>query len=264
MKTPAATKITAERMDRQMSHKIIAVYGNSGSYKTATSISLAHYISAADSSANVALVCVDNTKPLLPIIASNERSFSGSLGKVLSVVDFNRDIILKNMYMAGRIGVLAYNVRENANTYAIASQERIDDLYMQLRHLADYTIIDCTSDVAASRLTAKAIINADITVELLSCDLNGLVFDGSQEPILQSEQYGYRDFIRMISLSEDFKQDEAAMQNALGRITGKIPYSRNAAEYFNQGVLLSNGVDDRNYTSSIKSLIKLLTKEDDL
>ncbi len=245
-----------------MAHKIIAVYGNSSSYKTTTALALAHYISAAKSGANVVLVSVDSTKPLLPIIAPNERKFSGSLGKALSVVDFNRDIILKNMYMAGQIGVLAYNVRENANTYAIASQERIDDLYMQLRHLADYTIVDCTSDVAANRLTAKGIINADTTVELFTCDLNGLVFDGSQEPILQSEQYGYRDFIRMISIGDSFRQDEAAMQNALGRITGKIPYSKKAAEYFNQGVILSNGVDDRSYASAIKSLAKLLTKED--
>lgn len=245
-----------------MAHKIIAVYGNSASYKTATSLSLAHCISAAKSGANVVLVSVDNTKPLLPIIEPNERKFSGSLGKALSVVDFNRDVILKNMYMAGQIGVLAYNVRENANTYAIASQERIDDLYMQLRHLADYTIVDCTSDVAANRLTAKGIINADAIVELLTCDLNGLVFDGSQEPILQSEQYGYRDFIRMVSTGDSFRQDEAAMQNALGRIAGKIPYSKKATEYFNQGVILSNGVDDRSYTSAIKSLAKLLIKED--
>ena len=245
-----------------MAHKIIAVYGNSGSYKTTTALALAHFISSANGSANIVLVSVDSTKPLLPIIAPNDRKFTGSLGKALSVVDFNRDTILKNMYMAGQIGVLAYNVRENANTYAIASQERIDDLYMQLRHLADYTIIDCTSDVASNRLTAKGIINADTTIELLTCDLNGLVFDGSQEPILQSEQYGYRDFIRMMSTSDSFRQDESAMQNALGRITGKIPYSRKVAEYFNQGVLLSKGVDDRGYTSAIKSLVKLLTKED--
>ncbi len=246
-----------------MAHKIIAVYGNSGSYKTTTAICLAKAIAAKDGGANVILVGADSTKPLLPIIAPHESKFSGSIGKTLSVVDFDQDAILKNLYMAtDRIGVLSYNIRENANTYAISEQSRIDDLFVQLRHMANYTIVDCTSDVTQNKLTAKAIINADHTIELLTCDLNGLVFDGSQESILQSEQYAFRDFIRLLSLDNRFRQDEAAMQNALGRISGKIPFSTKAAEYFNQGTLITKGVDDSGYMTTIKSIVNLLMKED--
>lgn len=245
-----------------MAHKIIAVYGNSGSYKTTTAVSLARVMAAKDSKSNIIIVGADATKPLLPIIAPHESRFSGSIGKTLSVVDFDQDAVLKNLYMAtDRIGVLSYNIRENSNSYAIASQNRIDDLYMQLRHLADYTIVDCTSDVSQNKLTAKAIINADHTIELLTCDINGLVFDGSQEPILQSEQYAFRDFIRLLALDERFKQDEAAMTNALGRISGRIPYCTKAAEYLNQGTLLTKGVDNHSYITPIKSVADLLMKE---
>lgn len=245
-----------------MAHKIIAVYGNSGSYKTTTTLSLARYISKKGS--NVIIVGADTTKPLIPVAAPFETKFSGSLGKALSAVDFDRDIIYQNIYMAtDRIGILSYNIRENANTYAVVSPERIDDLYIQLRQQADTdVIVDCTSDVSASRLTAKALITADIVIELLTCDTNGLVFDGSQEPILQSEQYTYRNFIRMISLSNSFKQDEAAMKNAMGRISGTIPYCPKAAEYLNQGTLLTKGVDDRTYNTTIKSLAEIVMKEE--
>lgn len=122
-------------------------------------------------------------------------------------------------------------------------------------------IVDCTSDIVSSKLTAKAVINATHVVELLTCDTNGLVFDGSQEPILQSEQYNYRDFIRLMSLNSTIKQDEAAMKNALGRISGTIPYCPKAAEYLNQGTLLTKAVDDRVYNTMIKSLAELVTKE---
>jgi len=122
-------------------------------------------------------------------------------------------------------------------------------------------IVDCTSDIVNSKLTAKAVINATHVVELLTCDTNGLVFDGSQEPILQSEQYNYRDFIRLMSLNSTIKQDEAAMKNALGRISGTIPYCPKAAEYLNQGTLLTKAVDDRTYNTTIKSLAELVTKE---
>lgn len=53
-------------------------------------------------------------------------------------------------------------------------------------------IVDCMSTVIGSKMTSWAIINATRTVELFTCDLNGLVFDGSQEPILKSEQYQYK------------------------------------------------------------------------
>ena len=193
-----------------MAHKIIAVYGNSGSYKTTTALSLARYM--ASKGTNIILVGADTTKPLLPVAAPLESKFAGSLGKALSSVDFDRDMILKNIYMAtDHVGILSYNIRENANTYAVVSQERIDDLYMQLRQQSDTDIIvDCTSDISQSKLTAKAVITADVVIELLTCDTNGLVLDGSQEPILQSEQYTYRKFVRMMSLSSVFKQDEAA------------------------------------------------------
>lgn len=56
-------------------------------------------------------------------------------------------------------------------------------------------------------------------------------------------------------------QDEAAMKNALGRISGTIPYCPKAAEYLNQGTLLTKAVDDRTYNTTIKSLAELVTKE---
>ena len=239
-----------------MAHKIIAVYGNSGSCKTTTALSLARYMAAKGT--NIILVGADTTKPLLPIAAPLESKFAGSLGKALSSVDFDRDMILKNIYMAtDHVGILSYNIRENANTYAVVSQERIDDLYMQLRQQSDTDIIvDCTSDISQSKLTAKAVITADVVIELLTCDTNGLVFDGSQE------QYTYRKFVRMMSLSSVFKQDEAAMKNAMGRISGTIPYCPKAAEYLNQGTLLTKGVDDRTYNTTIKSLAEIIMKEE--
>ena len=78
-----------------MAHKIIAVYGNSGSYKTTTALALAKYM--ASKGTNIILVGADTTKPLIPIAAPLESKFSGSLGKALSALDFDRDMILKNI-----------------------------------------------------------------------------------------------------------------------------------------------------------------------
>ncbi len=166
-----------------MDNNIIAVYGSPGSYKTTTALSLARCIASKGS--NVVIVGTSTIKPLLPIAVPFESKFSGSLGKALSAVDFDRDVILKNIFMAtDKIGILSYNIRENSNSYAVVSPDRMDDLFIQLRQqMGAQIIVDCTSDIVNSKLTAKAVINATHVVELLTCDTNGLVFDGSQEPM---------------------------------------------------------------------------------
>lgn len=78
-----------------MAKKIIAVYGSSGSYKTTTAIALAHYISKTDPKANIILVGTDTTKPILPLIAPNEKKFKGSIGYCLSAVSFEQDILFR-------------------------------------------------------------------------------------------------------------------------------------------------------------------------
>jgi cellulose biosynthesis protein BcsQ len=239
--------------------KIFAVYGSSGSYKTTTSLALAHYISKSEPSANVIVVGTDNTKPLIPIVAPNEKKFTGSLGRCLSDVSFEQKNLRENLLrITDHIFVLGYNIRENFNTFPQPDNDRLIQIFSYLNPDAQYIIVDCMPYVIGDKVTSFAIRNADRTIELFTCDLNGLVFDGSQEPILQSEQYKYRTFIRAVSLDSRFKQDVTAMKNALGRISGEIPYSTKAAEYFNQATILQNGVDDLTYNRAIKSLAKLL------
>lgn len=115
-----------------MDNNIIAVYGSPGSYKTTTALSLARCIASRGS--NVVIVGTSTIKPLLPIAVPFESKFGGSLGKALSAVDFDRDVILKNIFMAtDKIGILSYNIRENSNSYAVVSPDRMDDLFIQLR-----------------------------------------------------------------------------------------------------------------------------------
>lgn len=241
-----------------MVKKIIAIYGNGGSYKTTFALALARYIVGADPKADVVVVGADSTKPIIPLVAPQDKRFKGSIGNVLSAVSFEEDDLHKNLLMVdNRIGVLGYNIRENANTYPIVSNDRIEDMYTLLRYNANYTIVDCTSDIIHDKLTSQAIIKADHTIELLTCDINGVIFNGSQEAVLQSEQYRYRSFLRLLSLDNRFRQDEAAVKAAIGAISGTIPYSTNVAEAYNQAALLHDGVSDRVYKRLLQSVYEL-------
>jgi hypothetical protein len=244
-------------------HKLIAVYGNSGSYKTSTAVGLVKAIAALDGSAEVVLVGLDGTKPLIPLLFPTEKKKStASLGRMLSMEYFDRDSILQNVVMSGNIGVIGYNTGENYNSYATPLDGRMDDFFMQMRHLVNYTVIDCTSDVISNKMTAKALINAEDVVHLISCDINGLVFALSQEAILQNDQYGYNRFTRLLSITDRIITDISAMENALSPVAGYIPYSSKAARAFNDGQAFEN-FHDSAYNRTIKELALSLIGGDD-
>ncbi|MCL2076849.1 MAG: ParA family protein [Oscillospiraceae bacterium] len=240
-------------------HKIIAVYGNSGSYKTVTSVMLAKAISDLDGSADIVIVGLDNTKPLLPVLFPKTKT-NCSLGKLLSVEYFDQDRIYEHIQMNGKIGVVGYAAAENFNSHASPVNNRIDDFFMQLRHTVNYVIVDCTSDILANKLTAKAVINADEVVLLISCDINGLVWHGSQESILISEQYGFSCFKIYLTLKNTFVPDVDGMKNALRNIAGVIPYAKDIAKLWNGGNAFQSP-REKKYEKEIAALAKKILEE---
>jgi len=232
-------------------HKIIAVFGNQGSFKTTTSVNLAKAISKKDSNAKIAIIGLDHMKPLVPLLFPDNKSYT-SLGKLLSSVKIDQDVIHSHMNVFGNIGIIGYNSGENIHSYSFPTKERIDDFLMQMRHLVNYTIIDCTSELSYM-LTANSLINADNVLYLISCDINGLVFHQSQESILFSEQYSYNNYLRCLTIGGRFVQDEVAMQNALVQVDGIIPYSAALSELWNQGKGLSP-LADTNYNNVINAI----------
>jgi MinD-like ATPase involved in chromosome partitioning or flagellar assembly len=237
-------------------HKIISVYGNSGSYKTVTSIALAKAVAALDSSADIVVVGVDNTKPLLPLLFPSAKT-NCSLGKLLSLEYFDQDRIYEHVQMSGNLGIIGYGAGENSNSYAAPTNDRLDDFFMIMRHTANYVIIDCTSDILANKLTSKAIINADSVIQLISCDIDGLVWYGSQEPILMGEQYGLYSFKKYLTLKNTFNPDVDGMKNNFRDISGIIPYAKDIPELWNSGNAFG-GSGDKKYETEMKAIAETL------
>ena len=241
-----------------MIHKVIAVYGNS--YKTTTAINLTSLIANMYPKASIAYISVDSLQPALPLIFPKIDS-TNSLGKLMSRVDdIDADAILAAGEIAkNNLAVYGYNKGENVNSYAKTVDSKIDDLYMYMRSIFDFTIIDCTKDIMGDKYTAKAIINADITVNLISCDIYGLTFFDSQQSIWQHAQYGYDRFINCLTLGGAFEQDTMEMTD----ITGArhiIPYNKKAVEVINQGLAFDK-VPDKRYRSVLYKIIEEITGE---
>lgn len=238
-------------------HKIIAIYGNSGSYKTVTAVNLAKAIAENNKDASVAIVGLDHTKPLIPLLFPESKS-DVSLGKLLSSEGLDQDGILKQCEVYENICIFGYNSYENCQSHAFPTDARIDDFIMQMRHLFNYTIIDCTSDVTY-KMTAKSLICSDNVIYLISCDINGLLFHQSQESILIGEQYGYNNYLRYLTISERFLHDEEAVKNSVSGVSRLIPYSDSIPELWNEGKAFAN-VSDNKYNDIIEDIADTLTE----
>ncbi|MCL1831746.1 MAG: AAA family ATPase [Oscillospiraceae bacterium] len=238
-------------------HKIIAVYGNSGSFKTVTSVNLAKAIVKADSKAKVAVIGIDHTKPLIPLLSA-EASTEISLGRILSCEKINETAIYKQTHLHNGIAYVGYNSDENLLTYAFPTGEKFDEFLMQMRHIFNYTIIDCSCDVSY-RMTSKSLIGADEVLYLISCDNDGLAFYKSQEPILISEQYGYNSYIRCLTVTGKFAHDVTTMENAISRVDAVIPYCEKVPQMWNEDRALE-AVPKSDYSKMLDAIADDLMK----
>jgi len=242
-------------------HKIIAVYGNSGSYKTTVAVNVAKAIAKVESGAKIAVVGADHTKPFMPLIFPDSKgSCNLSLGKLLSCETLSQEAIHAEMKEHNNIGFLGYNSGENIRCFPITTADRLEDFFMQIRHLVNYVIVDCGSDVHTA-FTSKTLITADEVLYTISCDVNGLEFFHSQESILLSEQYSYNNYIKLLTINGRFTEDEETMKGAIGDVEGVIPFCECIPEMWNQGKAL-NPVPDAKYNEVMKGIAKYLTKEE--
>jgi len=240
-------------------HKIIAVYGNSGSYKTTTAVNLAKAISKEPGNAKIAVVSLDHTKPLIPLLFPEAKADT-SLGRLLSCECLDQNAIQKEMNMYGNIGFIGYNSAENIRCYTYPTGDRLDEFFSHMRHLVNYTIVDCGTDVFTT-FTSKALVAADEVLYMLTCDVNGLEFFQSQESILLNDHYGYNNYLRFLTITGRFIHDEEAMRNAIRDIETVIPFCEGIPLSWNQGKALSP-VTDGAYNEAMKSIAEYLTRRE--
>lgn len=132
------------------------------------------------------LVDVNAMVPALPILFPGKRT-EQSLGSLLAEVTISQDEILKNtvtMKKQENLGVLAYGLGENAQTYAEYTEQKVLDLIVQLRHTVDHIVIICDPDGAKGVFTEVAWKQADTIIQVCRAKLETVSYFSSQTPLL--------------------------------------------------------------------------------
>jgi MinD-like ATPase involved in chromosome partitioning or flagellar assembly len=240
-----------------VTNKVLAVWGSPNSGKTVTALKLANELSKQKK--NVVIVLCDLISPALPTLLKTKTQ-NISLGAVLSAPALSQELVLQNCIAHEKnpyISLLGYKAGENAYSYADYTKERAVDMLVLLRHIADYVIVDCSSNITDNILSTAALEVADEVLRLCSCDLKSLSYFISHLQLIADPKFKPDKHIKVLSNLKAF-EDSGEYSNYYGGAKYQLPYVR---EIENQSAHMRlfdslTGKVEKEYESVIAAIVK--------
>ncbi len=238
--------------------KIIAVWGASSSGKTTLASKIAYHC-ANVLHKNTFLLSTGVVIPTLPLLFPLNKEIEGkSIGKAVVKADITQEDILENSVVVSSnlpLLVTGYNLFENSRTYPNFAINKWTDAILQMSQLADYVIVDCSSDATNNMLTAAAFNLADSVIQIYTPEVKSIIFYSSQKSVFENKSYTPDNFIKVMRLDNDNKYQDVENIVQSEKIDHKLPYSNRVNSQFQSGQLFSN-IPDRSYQTEFLRLMK--------
>ena len=239
--------------------KIIAVWGSPNSGKTtfATKLATAIYDSY---QATVIVLYTDLETPELPVLFPNSKPEDiGSVGVPLSKTEVDRDEVIKQLVTSGKrqnFGFLGYRSGENKLTYPKFGRAKAEALYEVLCELADYVIVDCSSNLESDTLASVGIELANQIIRLASPDLKSISFYLSQLPVYGDVKYRLDEHIQGINTpnADVFMPIEEAKSH-LNEVAFSLPFCLEVKEQLQQGTV-HEAVRDKLFAKRMREIAR--------
>ena len=229
--------------------KIIAVWGSPNSGKTtfATKLATAIYDNY---QATVIVLYTDLEAPVLPIIFPNENPEDvGTVGIPLSKAEIDREDVIKNLVMTKsrqNFGFIGYHAGDNKFTYPKFGRAKAEALLETLCELADYVIVDCTSNLENNVLSAVGIELAEQIIRLASPDLKSISFYLSQFPVYADVKYRLNEHIQGINTpNADVFMPIEETKAHLKDVSFSVPFCGEVKLQMQKGTLIEPTKDKR-------------------
>lgn len=162
--------------------RLISIYGQGGSGKTTLSYALADRLAAGKN-----LVLIVHTDFCRPVLSERVPQLSNalSLGHLLMTDDYvniERTYVSypenKNVFVSGIIN------NENFTSYPQVSPTAANRYFDEICEIFDYVLIDSTANVTDT-LALSGLGKADVVIELLSANIQGIVFQRAYDRMLE-------------------------------------------------------------------------------
>jgi len=248
-----------------MQNKVIAVWGNPNSGKTVNSIKLA--VELSKQKKNVVLVFCDSIVPTLSSVLPFEDTKNRSLGELLSSPQVTQESILESSILIDKnpyLSVLGYLHGENERSYAKYSKERVVDLFILLKHLADYVVIDCSSYFSNDILSRTGLELSDQVIRLITPDLKAISYYDSSLPMIAERKYNFQNHLKIISSTKAMIASDH-VSNRFGGVNLEFPYTSELETQKLEGELFSGLTEkeSQKYQKILMQTVLKITDEDE-
>lgn len=234
--------------------QVIGIWGSSGSGKTLFSVQLAKAL--ADKKQNVLLLSTDCHTPALPVLLPLEKREGRSLGRLWRMMSFSQNDILNHCvtFFGGRhFSVLGYDLDELPESY---TSEMVEDLFILLRQIVDYIIVDCATDIKNNLLSTMALKNqAEAVIKVFNGDIRSLA---QIRQLRRSFEEGpYFEQINVCNNAHSW-QDIQKYYDGIGNILYTLPHVPDMESLYCFGKLGDriNGFEAREYEAVMERILK--------
>jgi MinD-like ATPase involved in chromosome partitioning or flagellar assembly len=215
----------------------------------------------------VILIHCDHESPVISTVLPFVTTKDQSLGALLSAMQITQESILKACIPVSdnrNLTVMSYLHGENDRTYAKYSKERIVDLFILIKHLADHIIIDCSSHIGEDLLSRAALELSDMTIRLTSPDLKAISFFDSCLPLLGERKYKVGSQLKILSnVKPEMPRDMVA--NKFGGIYSELKHVPELERQFYEARLFEPMTEkkSKSYNLEVKKLIDMMLDDEE-
>lgn len=247
----------AETRENPLGDKVIAIMGSPGSGKTTAALKLALTLSAAKK--NVIVVFCDPFTPVIPTVLPAGTNHDTSLGSLLTAPALTQAAILNACVPTEKseyISFLGYCAGESLMMYPQITRDKAVELFVMLRYLADYIIIDCTSFFEADPASIVAIELADRVLRLGTANLKGVSYYLTHNPMLADSRFR-KDTHNTVIGNLKAGQDWESVSQQYGGADFVLPYAPELEQQYDELTLLAPLIQPESavYTAGIEKLL---------
>lgn len=240
--------------------KLISVWGNNGCGKTTAAAQLARQL--AQRNYEVIVVLTDIAAPDMKVILPYEKN-TRSMGSIWSMPDCSIETIYKSCVVtdSDNICILGYQHGENVFTNPDYTKDNIMDVFMKLKSIVDYVIVDCVAEFAYNVLTTVALEMADKVLRLGEATPKAFSFFDSNLSLLLDSRYKSEQHIKILSKVKSFQPKEFAISH-YGGVEVELPYVEDLEIKMMEGELLqlTNSKNMRSYNAGVNKIIDLMNE----
>jgi MinD-like ATPase involved in chromosome partitioning or flagellar assembly len=191
----------------------------------------------------------------LPVLFPNyKREDLPSIGAVLSKTEIGPDDMVAHFATVkgmSNIGLMGYSDGENHYSYPEFSVDKAKSLIDTAASLADFIIIDCSSDLGEP-MNLAAISKSDTVFRLCNPSLKSISFFSSQLPLYSDPKYKLdNQIVGLVENEQDIYMPVEEAKQHFKSVSFTVPYCRDIKQQVSDGSLLES-VKDRGFNSQMK------------